>query len=127
VINLISNEPGIVKEFSRDEAIDIISEELFKIDEFYKNYYAETNKQLVTFYIWQAGGTELTHGEIEKSLSSIGGQTTHQNIQPEELIVYLKKNPEKAELITRISIDLDSYATRELGQALSRGDFGRLD
>jgi len=127
VATIISNRPGIIKEIGPDAAFELISDELLKIEEFYKNYYKDENQKEVSFYIWQASGRGLRYNEIEKRLAAKGGKTTSQNIIPNELISYLEGNSEVADLITHISIDLDSHGKREFGQAMSRGDFGPLD
>jgi len=127
VTTIISDRPGIIKEIGPEAAFDVISDEILKIDEFYKSYYKEDNRKEVTFYIWQASGKGLKYNEIEKRLADAGGKTTSQNIIPEELISYLEENPDIAELIMHISISLDSHGSRDFGQAMSRGDFGPLD
>jgi hypothetical protein len=127
VATIISDRPGIIKEVGPEQAFEQISDELLKIDEFYKSYYKEGNQKEVTFYIWQASGRELRYNEIEKLLAAEGGNTTSQDIKPEELISYLEANPEIGEKITHISISLDSHGKRDFGQAMSSGKFGPLD
>lgn len=127
VATIISDRPGIIKEIGPEAAFDQISDELLKIDEFYKSYYKEGSQKEVTFYIWQASGRELRYNEIEKRLADAGGSTTSQDIKPEELISYLEENPDIAEKITHISISLDSHGRREFGQAMSSGEYGQLD
>ena len=127
VATIISDRPGVIKEIGPEQAFEDISNELMKIDEFYKSYYKDDNQKEVTFYIWLASGKGLKYNEIEDRLSTAGGKTTSQNIIPEELISYLKENPKTAEQITRINISLDSHGRRDFGQAMSRGDFGSLD
>jgi hypothetical protein len=111
--------------FTKEAGLNKMEKDLTEIEDFYKS--RDGKKDLPVFYVWEVYTKGLPQNELAKRLAAIGGMPSYQDIRLPELISLLENDKVLRDSITGIRSALSSVVSKELGKALSRGNFNPLD